>query len=99
MPDDYAEYFQRLFADAAKSPEYWEEMAIMSITEELCRVMEEKGISRTEFAKRIGRTEKYVGRIMRGSVRFDIPSIVHWSLALGCSPAIFLRPLSTIPRD
>ncbi len=71
-----------LYEEAEKHLSYWVEGAIIDFTEELCRVMEEKGVSRAELARRIGSSPAYITKILRGNSNFTLSSMVRVARAL-----------------
>ena len=73
---------EELFALARTLPEYHKELAILSFTEELCRVMEEQGVTHTELARRIGKSQAYISRVLNGGANFTLGSMTMLSAAL-----------------
>lgn len=71
-----------LYEEAEKHLSYWVEGAIIDFTEELCRVMDESGVSRAELARRIGSSPAYITKILRGNSNFTLSSMVRVSRAL-----------------
>lgn len=71
-----------LYEEAEKHLSYWVEGAILDFTEDLCRVMDEKGVSRAELARRIGSSPAYITKILRGNSNFTLASMVRVARAL-----------------
>lgn len=88
--------FEELFAIAEKQPEYWQQHAMLDFAEETCRIMDEKGISRAELARRIGKSPAYVTQILRGDTNFTIGTMVRLAQALGCRLRLHLAPTPSI---
>lgn len=84
--------FRELFREAEKSLEYNVEGSIMDFTEDLCRVMAEKNVSRAELARRIGTSPAYVTKILRGNSNFTLSSMVRVAMALESEVRIHLSP-------
>ncbi len=74
--------YSKMLSDAKKSVEYWTEFAILGFTEELARLMAEKNVSRTELAKRIGSSQAYITKVLRGNVNFTLATITKLTRAL-----------------
>jgi transcriptional regulator with XRE-family HTH domain len=60
-----------------------QECAIMEITELICAMMEQEGVSRSELAKRIGKTKGYVSQLLDGSANMTVRTISDILGALG----------------
>lgn len=75
----YWEYLDRV----KTSPHYWHEGAVIEFTEDLCRFMEEKGISRAELARRMGTSRAYITRLLGGDANFTLMTMVKLSMAVG----------------
>jgi transcriptional regulator with XRE-family HTH domain len=65
----------------------------MEITELLCELMENQGVSRAELARRLGTTPPYVTKVLRGQTNMTLKTISDWCFALGRSVRIIDRPL------
>jgi transcriptional regulator with XRE-family HTH domain len=70
------------------------EEALILLNEEICAIMEEKGISRSELARRLGKTRAYVTKILNGVPNLTIETLTRISLALGAKLEIKMTPLS-----
>jgi len=84
---------EELFALARKDPEYHKELAILAFTDELCRVMAEQGVTRTELGRRIGSSQAYISRVLNGGANFTLESMTKMSCALGMEMDIRLKPV------
>ena len=93
--------FADLFAEAEKLPEYWAAGLEIEFTEELCRVMEERGISRAELARRAGTSAAYVTKVLRGSTNFTLATMAKLARALGMEVRLHLalRGSRTVWKD
>ena len=56
---------------------------ILEVTELICQVMEEKGISRTELAKRLGKSKGYISQLLDGEANMTVRTISDVFTALG----------------
>jgi transcriptional regulator with XRE-family HTH domain len=77
-----AKSFQSLFEEAKQHEDYWVEQAILEVTEEVARRMEELEVSRAELARRLGTSPAYVTKILRGDANFTLATIVKLTRAL-----------------
>jgi transcriptional regulator with XRE-family HTH domain len=93
--------FRELFEEARRHPGFHKELAILEFTEELCRVMEEQGVTHTELARRIGSSQAYVSRVLNGGANFTLASMTKLCMALGMELRMHLAPAdsSTVWRD
>ena len=58
--------------------------AKLELSEQILELMENKGISEAELARRLGKSRAYVNKILQGSTNFTIESLVKIGIALGC---------------
>lgn len=64
----------RLQIDAAK----------VEISEQIFILMEEKGITEAELARRLETSRAYVNKVLQGDTNFTVESLVKIGIALGC---------------
>jgi len=69
--------FIELLRRAEQGETYWVERAILDFTENLVSLMEEKGVSKAELARRIEKSPAYITKVMRGNTNFTIESMVR----------------------
>ena len=81
---------------AENSVEYWTQTAITDFTEEIARLMEEKSISRATLAKRIGSSQAYITKVLRGNVNFTLSTMTKLAHALGMVVRIHLSPKGAV---
>jgi len=58
-----------------KDPEFLQEYMVASIVEDILQVMDEEGISKSQLAKRLGKSRQYVGRVLNETANFTIKSV------------------------
>jgi transcriptional regulator with XRE-family HTH domain len=75
--------YREFIRSSKQSNVYWTESAITDFTEELSRLMQKNGVSRAEFAKRIGHSQAYVTKVLRGNVNFTLATMTKLARALG----------------
>lgn len=66
-----AKSFRSLFEDVKEHEDYRVELAILEVTEEVARCMDELDISRAELARRLGTSPAYVTKILRGDANLS----------------------------
>lgn len=74
--------FRSLLEKAKQRDAYWVGKSIQDFTEDLWRLMEDRGINKAELARRIGKTPAYVTKVFRGNSNFTIESMVKLAHAL-----------------
>jgi transcriptional regulator with XRE-family HTH domain len=66
----------------------------MEITELICELLEKQQVTRAELAKRLGTSQPYITKILRGNTNLTLKTISDIFFALGRSVRIVDRPLS-----
>ena len=92
--------FAALFQAAEKTEEYWTQRAIVQFTEELARLMEEKGVSRAELAAAAGVSQPYITKVLKGNVNFTLATMTKLAMAVGTAVRVQIVALGEeqIPR-
>lgn len=75
--------FKELFEAARKRDRYWVADAIHTFTEDLFRLLEKKGKTKTDLAKDLNVSPAYITRVFSGNANFTIESMVKMTRALG----------------
>ena len=88
--------YRDLISEAEHSVEYWAESTIIEFTEDLERAMKERGISRAELARRLGTSQAYVTKILRGNANFTLCSMVKLARAVEMDLRLHLAPVYSI---
>lgn len=76
------ERYGRLFKEAEGHVDYWMDTPVVEFIEDLCRLMEEKNVSRAELARRIGSSRAYITRLLGGGTNFTLHTMVKLAMAL-----------------
>lgn len=66
---------EKLTKTAAGMRLYQQERSILEVTELICRVMDEQGVTRPELARRLGRTKRYIDRFLDGGTSMTVRKI------------------------
>lgn len=74
--------FKGLIKQAKQRDSYWVGKAIQDFTDDLYALMENRGVSKAELAKRLGSSPAYVTKVLRGNTNFTIESMVRLVRAL-----------------
>lgn len=74
--------FKSLIDQAKKRDSYWVGKAIHDFTEELVALMELRGVTKAELARRMNSSPAYVTKVLRGDTNFTIESMVRMVRAL-----------------
>jgi transcriptional regulator with XRE-family HTH domain len=76
------ERYGKLFKEAETHPDYWMGIPVLEFTEDLCRIMKEKKVSRAELARRIGSSRAYITKLLGGGANFTLLTMVKLAMAL-----------------
>ncbi|MDD3580264.1 MAG: helix-turn-helix transcriptional regulator [Desulfobacca sp.] len=60
-----------------------QEDLIMEVTETLCKLMQEKGVSRTELAARLGKSKGFISQVLNGGRNLTLRTIADIAEVLG----------------
>lgn len=88
--------FKELFDEARSDPDFYKELAILEFTEELCRIMEERGVGHTELGRRIDSSQAYISRVLNGGANFTLASMTKLGAALGMELRMHLAPKNSV---
>jgi len=90
--------YQQMFEEAEASVDYWLAGPVTDFTEDLCRLMEERDISRAELARRMGTSRAYVTKLMRGNVNFTLTTMVKLAMAVGGAVHVHISDQRAVTR-
>jgi transcriptional regulator with XRE-family HTH domain len=82
MASESMERYRKLFEEAETHPDYWMGIPVLEFTEDLCRIMKEKKVSRAELARRIGSSRAYITKLLGGGANFTLLTMVKLAMAL-----------------
>lgn len=60
-----------------------QETLILETTEEICRVLNSENITRTELAKRLGKSKGFVTQVLSGERNMTLNTVADFAFALG----------------
>jgi len=78
-----------------------QERLILEVTESIANVMEERSISRTDLAKRLGKTPAFVTKLLRGDNNFTLRTLsdVFFAMDYGARLTLGLVGQDAVPHD
>ncbi|MEW6203559.1 MAG: helix-turn-helix transcriptional regulator [bacterium] len=90
---------QRLLEELKDDPEFKLERLMLEINEDICRFMEERGITRAELAEKLGTSRAYITKMLNGNPNLTLRSLVNIAHALECEINIrFFEKETRIPN-
>lgn len=84
--------FKKLFSAIEKTLSYKKEKAKLDFTIELQAVIEKKGVTRSDLARRLGKSNAYITQMLRGERNFTIDTMVELADALDSNLANHFSP-------
>ena len=87
-----AERFKKLLDKYQDDPRFVAEGLLIDIDEQIVRLMQEKGITRTLFAGLLGVSRAYVTKLLNGNENLTIKQLVRVCAALDCGIDIAIIP-------
>ncbi|MBM3313433.1 helix-turn-helix transcriptional regulator [candidate division WOR-3 bacterium] len=86
------EWFQQMVARHEGEPEYWVEYLKLVFSEEIGRMMDERGVSQAELARRLGTSRAYVAKVLRSTANLTLATMAKLALALDARVDLHLVP-------
>ena len=91
--------YDRITSSPDRMKNFQRERLEMEITELICQLMEQQGITRADLAKRLGKSRPYITKMLGSGTNLTVKTISDIFFALGRSLRVVDRPLSiTSPR-
>jgi transcriptional regulator with XRE-family HTH domain len=91
-----AKWFTELFERYQNDPEYVIEELKLALAEGIEESMERKGLTRSEFARRLGTSPAYVTKLLRGTFNPTLETIARIAIALDARLQLSLSPRDSI---
>jgi transcriptional regulator with XRE-family HTH domain len=85
-------WFQEMAARHEKDPKYWVESMRFDFVEEVERIMEERGVSRAELARRLDSSPAYVTQMFKALFNPTLLTLAKVALALDARVELALVP-------
>lgn len=86
------ERYDRMFKEARQTVDYWVSVPIDDFTEDICRLMDEQGVSRAELARRLGTSRAYITKLLGGNANFTLETMTKVAMALGAAIHVHVAP-------
>lgn len=86
-------FIEKLMSDPEGSKLYFREDLIFEITEAICKVMDEKGISKAELSRLAGVSKSNITQLLSGDHNMRLTTIADLLHALGSKLAVSAVPL------
>lgn len=84
--------FDELWTEIEKEEEYAAEKAKLSFVSELEKLIQKRGITRKEYAEKLGKSQPYVSKVFRGEENFTIKTMTTLLKALDGKLSIHATP-------
>jgi len=85
-------WYEKLEAELDQDPKYWVESMRFDFVQEVERLMQERGISRAELARRLGASPAYVTQMLKALFNPTLLTLAKVALALGARVKLELVP-------
>jgi plasmid maintenance system antidote protein VapI len=92
------ERYREMFQEAEASVDYWLAGPVTDFTEDLCRLMDEREITRAELARRIGSSRAYITKLLGGNANFTLTTMVKLAMAVGGAVHIHISDQRAVTR-
>jgi len=76
------------FREAQTTPEYQFEKIMVDLTEQICEIMQTRGISKDDLACKLGKSRAWVTSMLRGDRRLTLKTITDIFWAFGYKTTI-----------
>jgi transcriptional regulator with XRE-family HTH domain len=87
-------FLDRIASSPERMQNFQRERLATEITELICSLMEEQGVSRAELSRRLGKSRPFVTKLLRDGTNMTTKTISDIFFALGRSARVVDRPLS-----
>jgi len=88
--------FQELVDEFEHDPEYVAYGLVSDFVDDVCRVMEAKGLTRRELANKLGVTPQYVTKFLNSTENTSVHQLVRFAQALGMDVRLSLSPKAPV---
>jgi len=89
-----AEWFRRLGEKLEQDPVYWTEYLKLEFAEELSRLMDERGLTKTDLATKLGCSRAYITKVFNTTFNPTLETLAKIALAFDARVELKL-----VPRD
>lgn len=75
--------FRSLIEKAKQGDYYWSSKLSMSFAMDIHRLMQQRGLSNVDLAQRIGVSQAYISKVLRGDANFTVQTMAKLASAVG----------------
>jgi transcriptional regulator with XRE-family HTH domain len=94
----HAQTYQKFIERVTSSVDYKVDVAALEFVDELVRCMRQTGVTQAELARRLGASEPYVSKVLRGDANFTLATMVKLATAVGQGLRVILEPAKVVPN-
>lgn len=87
--------FSDLIRDAKTRDDFWIEDATLQFIVRLNKLMEQRGMSKTDLANRLQVSQPYITRVLKGRDNLTVATMVKLARAVGANLQISLEEMET----
>ena len=87
-----SQWFEGEIARYRRHPDFVLEQLTYDITAAICQAMEEKGLSRSDLARKLGVSPAYITKLLNSSSNLTLRTLVNIALALDLQIDVNLEP-------
>jgi transcriptional regulator with XRE-family HTH domain len=92
-------WYEEQKARFEKDPEYWVEEMRFAFSDEVGRMMEERGVTRAELARRLNSSPAYVTRLFHAMFNPTLLTLAKVAVALDARVALHLSPADALRTE
>ena len=93
----YGPEFASAFREAIKTPEYWMEEVRLDFLKELESILEKRNITQSSLAKKIGKSEAYISKIINSNIsNFTLRTMVQLALAVDAKVSLKIKDIEPV---
>ena len=88
--------YKQFISRVESTVDYKVEVAALEFVDELVRCMRQAGLTQAELARRLGASEPYVSKVLRGDANFTLATMVKLAIAVGQGLRVMLEPANVV---
>lgn len=90
--------YKKLAEKYKDDPEYLLEGLMIDVTEQIVRVMEKNGMTRTQLARKLGCSNAYITKLLKGSGNLTLKKLLEITIAMDCTISLAFVPKKEIEK-
>jgi transcriptional regulator with XRE-family HTH domain len=92
----HSETYRKFIERVTSSVDYNVDVAALGFVDELVGCMRKTGVTQAELARRLGASEPYVSKVLRGDANFTLGTMVKLATAVGQRLQVTLEPAKPV---